>query len=147
MNFFSYEWWQSGCQDADIVFARYRSHFDSIASQLSDSLRHFDASYTLHDSRLVTLNFKVGEKALCVNFDGWNRQLSEPMFYELTFGEIQSFEQKLPRGRKVDSEFGDLGYWELALVPSEIEFRFLFASSAEMQLCCRSFDFKAIPKP
>jgi hypothetical protein len=140
MKYFTPEWWASGCKSRDPIEA-YRAAFDSISASLPTGVVELEEFHTLHDSRVevVQCDFEKGE--LRLSLAGWNRALSEPAWYTLRFGRVTVFEQRLPPGRDVESELGDLGYWEYELCPAGVEMRALFASSAEFRIVFREFAY------
>src|SRR5207244_97753 len=80
--------------------------------------------------------------AVVMKFEGWDRDLKYRVDYTLAFSDVSLFEQRLPEQEYVEAELGDLGYWECELVPSGIEVRMLFVSSAEFRIVFSGFSFE-----
>ena len=72
---------------------------------------------------------------------GWDLELKDKVRYTLEFSDVSSFDQSFPQQEFVESELGDIGYWEFSLVGSEVEVCILFASSAEFRILFRGFSF------
>jgi hypothetical protein len=142
VKYFTSEWWGSGCEGADDVFERYGRYIDSVKDRLPQTVLEFNANHTLHDSEIkrVVCDFAQGETHLV--FFGWDVKFETKTRYELTFNNVALFEQCYPQQEYVESELGDLGYWEWEVVEEGTELRLLFASSATFRLCFRGFSFK-----
>lgn len=69
---------------------------------------------------------------------GWDVQLQNPTYYTLKFSGVTEFEQVLPQQEYVESELGDLGYWEIEALSPGIEIRMLFVSEQNSKLYLRS---------
>ena len=144
MKFFTLDWWRGDCEDAAEVYSRYNTHFASIASKLPEALVDFQSRFTLHDSEVKRIAFDFGRSSVELEFDGWDQALSYPVRYSLTFSGVTVFEQVFPKGKDFDSELGDLGYWEFALVPEGVEMQMLFVSSAEFRIIFSGFAFQHV---
>jgi hypothetical protein len=144
MKFFTLEWWQGDCEDAAQVFARYNAHFASIEPKLPTELVRFNSEFTLHDSEVKRIACDFGNRTVEVEFDGWDRDLSYQVRYVLTFAGVAAFDQNFPRDKEFESELGDLGYWELDLVPEGVEMQMLFVSSAEFRIVFSGFAFQHV---
>lgn len=144
MKFFTLEWWQGDCEGAAEVFARYNSHFESIAPKLPAALVDFQSEFTLHDSEVKRITCDFVKRSVEFEFDGWDRDLSYPVRYTLTFSDVTAFAQNFPKDKEFDSELGDLGYWEFDLVPEGVEMQMLFVSSAEFRIVFSGFAFQHV---
>ena len=67
------------------------------------------------------------------------------MAYEIKFIDVKELNQVLPQGDEVESELGDLGYWEYEILNENIEMRILFASDAQFNIIFKDFEFKNEP--
>jgi hypothetical protein len=141
VKFFTLEWWRGECENAAEVFARYNTHFTSIVPKLPEALVDFQSRFTLHDSEVKRIACDFVKKAVELEFDGWDQGLSYPVRYSLKFSGVTAFEQEFPKGNDIDSELGDLGYWEYDLVSEGVEMRMLFVSSAEFRIVFSCFEF------
>ena len=112
MKFFTREWWEGGCENAELVFERYEAHLQSIRPNLPPALMLLDAEHTLHDAGLKKALCNFSESRVSLLFNGWNRELQYKVQYLLHFTGVSVFEQQLPKEEYVESELGDLGYWE-----------------------------------
>jgi|JI10StandDraft_1071094.scaffolds.fasta_scaffold26142_2 hypothetical protein len=144
MRFFTLEWWRGDCDDAAEVFARYNAHFSSIVPKLPEALVDFQSRFTLHDSEVKRITCDFLKKEVDLEFDGWDQSLSYPVRYFLKFSGVTAFGQDFPKGKDFDSELGDLGYWEFALVPEGVEMQMLFVSSAEFRIVFSGFAFQHV---
>ncbi len=144
MRYFTPEWWSSGCADTSRINA-YRDHFESIIGALPPSILEFEERHTLHDSRLEAVVANYVDRSLTLRLSGWNRAFSQQVRYNLLFLDVASFEQNLPSGRDVESELGDLGYWEYAIEAQGIELRTLFASGAQFRVVFANARFTLQP--
>lgn len=52
MKYFTTEWWENGCENAQALFQQYDSYLASIRSWLPAELVKFEADHTLHDSKV-----------------------------------------------------------------------------------------------
>lgn len=141
MKFFTLEWWQSGCEAASEVFARYEAHLSAIRPQLPPALVEFQSEFTLHDSEVKRISCDFERKLLVLELDGWDLNLTHPVYYTLTFSEVSVFEQQFPKEKEFEAELGDLGYWESDLSAKGTEVRMLFVSSAEFRVVFTDFAF------
>lgn len=142
MKYFTSEWWQSGCDDAQLVFERYENYLASIRSQLPPELIVFEAEHTLHDAEVKNIVSDFDGRNVTMILNGWSRKLEYPVRYALHFSGVSLFDQRLPQQDYVEEELGDLGYWECELAGSAIEIRMLFVSSAEFRIVFTGFEFK-----
>jgi hypothetical protein len=142
MKFFTREWWEAGSENAEAVFEQYESYLSSIRESLPPSLIELEAEHTLHDAELKLLQCNVVERSVLLVFNGWNRELQYKVRYALKFTGVSFFEQMLPQQEYVESELGDLGYWECEFLHSQIEVRMLFVSSAEFRITFTGFTFE-----
>ena len=133
MRYFTQEWWSGGCGDTAPIDA-YRAHFGSIRGSLPPSVVEFEERHTLHDSRIESVVASFSEASVAFSLSGWDRSFSRQVHYSVLFLDVAMFEQHLPTGRDVESELGDLGYWEYAIQPPRVELRMLFASGAEFRV-------------
>jgi hypothetical protein len=142
MKHFTQEWWKSGCENAPAVFAEYDAYLASIRSQLPPGLVALDADHTLHDAEVKSIvsDFEAGTVVVVLN--GWNRELEYRVGYTLNFTGVSRFHQVLPQQEYVESELGDLGYWECELVEPNVEVRMLFVSDAEFRIVFTGFSFE-----
>ena len=76
-----------------------------------------------------------------IRLRGWDRALSHRVNYTLKFLGVEEFDQLLPRGRNMEQELGDLGYWECEYLEPSVEVRLLFVSSAEFRIVFNDFEF------
>jgi len=142
MKFFTSEWWGGGCENAERVFEQYRNHVSSIRSLLPPSTLDLDEKHTLHDSEVksITNDFASAEARLTLH--GWDATLQSKTRYFLTFSGVVLFEQRFPLEEYVESELGDLGYWEWDTTSQGTELRMLFASSAVFRIVFKEFSFR-----
>ncbi len=122
MKYFTSEWWSQGCTDSAVV-ERYSAYYDSIKHRLPSALVEFEAKHSLHDARLVRTICNFAEKTVECEFCGWDQALTHQVGYSLVFSGAVALEQLLPEGRDVQSELGDLGYWEYEMLSDAIEMR------------------------
>ncbi len=123
------------------MFERYHRHLESIRAHLPRAVIELDASHTLHDSEVKTIINDFAVSQVRFTLQGWDTSFQIKTRYDLTFSEVVLFEQHFPPEEYVESELGDLGYWEWDLVPEGTELRMLFASSAEFRLIFRGLSF------
>ena len=80
---------------------------------------------------------------MSIILNGWNQSLSYPMRYTLQFSGVSEPEQQSSWLLKHLSDLGDLGYWELELLPDNaIEMRMIFASALEFKIIFSDFEFQ-----
>ena len=144
MRYFTSEWWSGGCSDTAPI-DEYRAHFKCISGALPPSIVEFEERDTLHDSRLESVTANYREGSLEFTLSGWDRTFTRQVRYSVLFLGVQSFEQSLPTGRDVDSELGDIGYWEYQVQPPHFELCILFASSAELRVLFENVRFTSQP--
>ena len=142
MKYFTPEWWSSGCEGADAVFDKYQHYIESIRDRLPEAALAFDASYTLHDSEVKLIISDFERRTLRLTFLGWDTAFETKTRYRLAFDEVALFEQQFPQQEYVESELGDVGYWEWEAVAAGTELRLLFASSAMFRLRFKEFSFE-----
>jgi hypothetical protein len=142
MKFFTQEWWEAGSENAEAVFEQYESYLSRIRERLPPALVELEAKHTLHDAELKIVRSNISEGSVLLVLNGWNRELQYKVQYALKFTGVSLFEQRLPEQEYVESELGDLGYWECELLQPEIEVRMLFVSSAEFRIMFRDFTFE-----
>lgn len=146
MKFFTSEWWATGCENAQDVFSRYGSHFAAIEEALPPSLVELSSAHTLHDAEVKHLRCDFAGNSLHATLDGWDRDLQVKIRYELRFSGVSLFDQAFPKEEYVESELGDLGYWECSLGTSSIEVEMLFVSGAEFRIVFQDFSFSHAPR-
>ena len=144
MKYFTSEWWGTGCED-ESVFKKYQEYYSSISSQLPKQLRTLDSKYTLHDSNVKSIHNNFENNEVTIKLSGWDQEFNTPMAYEIKFIGVKEFNQVLPEGDEVESELGDLGYWEYEILNENIEMRILFASNAQFNIVFKDFEFKNEP--
>ena len=142
MKFFTSEWWANGGEDAEAVFERYERYLASIRPKLPAPLVTFEAEHTLHDAEVKRITSEFHNRTVVMKFEGWDRNLQYGVDYTLSFSGVSIFEQQFPEQEYVESELGDLGYWECELISSGIEVRMLFASSAEFRIVFTGFAYE-----
>ena len=141
MKYFTTDWWFSDCEDSEAVFAKYDSYFASISSSLPPALLEFKELHTLHDAEVKVIRSDFEKKNIAIEFNGWDIDLSYPVRYVLQFSGVSQFDQILPEQDYVESELGDLGYWEIEMIGSGIEMRMLFVSTAEFRILFSGFNY------
>ncbi|RYY03270.1 MAG: DUF4085 family protein [Gammaproteobacteria bacterium] len=132
---------QTNHQKLKNVFEEYRSYLASIKDVLPEKIVEFEAEYSLHDSKIKKIFCSFKNKEVILEFLGWNLNLEHQIYYTLIFSGVTKFKQTLPQQEYVESELGDLGYWEIESINSEIEVRMLFASGAEFNITFKEFSF------
>ena len=142
MKFFTREWWEAGSADAEAVFERYEAYMSGIRSRLPPGIVELEAKHTLHDAELKVVQVDLRERSVLLVLDGWNQELQHKVRYALKFSGVGFFEQQLPQQDYVESELGDLAYWECELLHSEVEVRMLFVSTAEVRITFTGFTFE-----
>ena len=135
-----------GDTDDMSVFARYDSYLASISEKLPKALLEFHSEHTLHDAEVKRITSSFSQKTIQMEFRGWDVQLQNPIYYTLKFSGVTEFEQVLPQQEYVESELGDLGYWEIEALNQGIEIRMLFVSEAKFKIIFDgfSYDFRKI---
>jgi hypothetical protein len=142
MKFFTREWWDGGSENAVAVFQKYADYLKSVEEKLPPQLLELEAEYTLHDSEVKYIRSNFEEQAVSMVLHGWDQQLQNPIRYTLYFSGVTSFEQVLPQQEYVESELGDLGYWECELLEFGVEVRMLFVSYATFRIVFKGFGFE-----
>lgn len=86
------------------------------------------------------------QKTIQIEFRSWDTKLQNPIYYILLFSGVKEFEQLLPQQEYVESELGDLGYWEIEALSHGVEVRMLFVSAAEFKIIFKgvSYDCRQI---
>lgn len=141
MKFFTSEWWASGSENAMEVFNRYEAHLAAIRDFLPPPLVEFGSKHTLHDAEVKHIECNFLSRSLSVNLHGWDLELKNKVCYTLQFSGVSLFDQALPQQEYVESELGDIGYWECSLVGNEVEVCILFVSGAEFRILFQGFSF------
>jgi hypothetical protein len=141
MKYFTSEWWSGGCENTERVLEQYRNHISSIRNLLPQSALDLDAKHTLHDSEVKSIinDFANGEARLTLH--GWDTAFQVKTRYFLTFSGVVLFDQLFPPDEYIESELGDLGYWEWSTTPEGTEIQMLFASSATFRIVFKAFSF------
>ena len=141
MKYFTTEWWEGGCEDAEVTLRKYDEYFSSISAKLPQPLIDIKEVHTLHDSEVKRVVCDFAHKRVYLELLGWDINLEFPVRYKLTYSGLVEFEQMLPPDEYIEQELGDLGYWECELKSSDIEMRMLFASGAEFRIVFNGFEF------
>ncbi|WP_133718429.1 DUF4085 family protein [Methylocaldum gracile] len=141
MKYFTTEWWENGCEEAQPLFEKYEAYISSIQSALPPALMSLHSTYTLHDSEVKRIQSDFPGRKLSMELSGWNRALTYPVSYRLEFRGVTEFEQQFPMQEYVEQELGDLGYWEIEKVSGGIEVRMLFVSTTEFRIVFQDFEF------
>jgi hypothetical protein len=142
MKFFTHEWWMGFGDTNDMsVYGRYDSYLSSIIDKLPPELLKFHNNHTLHDAEVKKINSSFTQNTTQIEFLGWDIQFQNPIYYTLLFSGVKEFEQVLPQQEYVESELGDLGYWEFEALEQGIEMRMLFVSEAEFKITFEGFSF------
>jgi Protein of unknown function (DUF4085) len=147
MKYFTSEWWNSGCEGAEELFHRYQRYLESVKDRLPERVLAFNAHHTLHDSQVQSITSNFEERSLQIVLLGWDVALSNRTRYRLFFDDVRLFEQQLPQQYYVESELGDIGYWEWEAVAEANELRLLFASNATFRIRFKEFSFAYEPVP
>lgn len=142
MKYFTTDWWGEGCTDQRPVHD-YQAYFSSVADKLPIALVELERTHTLHDARVEGISSRFQEQVVVISLMGWDQSFRERTKYVLEFGGVRELSQSLPHGRSVESELGDLGYWEYELEAGVVEMRLLFASGAEFSIKFACFSFHA----
>jgi len=140
MKYFTSEWWGNGCED-ETVFKKYQEYLDSVSSELPEQLITIQKEFTLHDSNIKEINSDFENGIVSIRLRGWDIAFEKEMEYSLLFSGVAEFKQFLPQQEYVESELGDLGYWEYEVVNEATEMRMLFASNAEFCVRFQGFEF------
>lgn len=140
MKFFTKIWWESGCENAEHLFAEYDAYFSSIRDRLPKSLIELHEEHTLHDSEVKRITSYPLEGNVSMELLGWDINLQFPVRYHLNFLGVSRFEQIFPQEEYVEQELGDLGYWECESISSSTEMRMLFISGAQFTVVFSGLD-------
>ncbi len=141
MKYFTTEWCENGCEEAQPLFDKYKAYISSIQSALPPALVSLHSAYTLHDSEVKRIHSNFPEGTLFLELCGMDLEFYDPVRYKLEFRDVSEFEQQFPRQECVKKELGALGYWEIEKVNGGIEVRMLFVSTAEFRIVFRDFEF------
>jgi hypothetical protein len=143
MKFFTSEWWSTFGDTADMsVFARYDSYLASVAHEIPKKLLDFHNNHTLHDAEVKKIVSSFNQKTIQIEFRGWDIQLQNPVYYTLLLSGVKEFDQRFPQQEYVESELGDLGYWEIEALNQGIEIRMLFVSEAVFKITFEEFSYE-----
>jgi hypothetical protein len=142
MKHFTQKWWKSGCENAPAVFEKYEAYLASVRPRLPPTLVALEADHTLHDAEVKSIASDFEARTVVIVLHGWNRELEYQVGYTLNFIGVSTFHQVLPQEEYVESELGDLGYWECELVERGVEVRMLFVSDAEFRIVFTDFSFE-----
>lgn len=123
------------------VFERYDIYLSSIIDMLPPELLKFHNNHTLHDAEVKRITSSFTQNTIQIEFRGWDINLPNPIYYTLLFSGVKEFEQRLPQEEYVQSELGDLGYWEFEALEQGTEMRMLFVSEAEFKIIFEGFSF------
>ena len=140
MKFFTIEWWSSGCED-DSVFDKYQEYLSSVSTKLPKQLLLIQQEFTLHDANVKEIRSDYVNRIVTIILRGWDREFKEKIKYTLRFLGVEQFNQILPQDEYVESELGDLGYWEYEVLDMAVQMRMLFASGAEFEINFNEFEF------
>ncbi|MFZ6819244.1 DUF4085 family protein [Undibacterium sp. Ji22W] len=141
MKYFTKDWWESGCENAQQLFVKYDAYLASIKDQLPKRLVQFNEFHTLHDAEIKRVTFSQADAKLNLEFLGWDSAFQFPVRYQLQFLSVSRFEQVFPQVDYVEQELGDLGYWEYEKMSEGIEMRMLFVSGAQFIVLFSGFEF------
>jgi hypothetical protein len=141
MKFFTKEWWASGSEGADEIFARYERNLESISKGLPKALLELHKEHTLHDAEVKQVECDFIARSVSIRLHGWDAELKHKVRYVLKFENVSQFEQTLPQEEYVEEELGDLGYWECSLVGPDVQVEMLFVSGAEFRILFQGFRF------
>ncbi len=134
----------NGCSD-EAVFNNYIEHHKAIKPKLPEELNCLQDSYTLHDAKIKKIDSHFDNREINIHALGWDYELKNRTFYDLTFKDVYDFVQTFPEGEYQESELGDIGYIEFDIDDTEIyEIRILFSSSAEFSIRFKRFSFHTI---
>ena len=141
MKYFTSEWWASAGKSAGDAFEQYEAYLATVRTHLPPALVELEAGHTLHDSEVKHIACDFASSTVTLRLHGWDQELQHKVHYSLRFSDVSMFEQVLPQQEYVESELGDLGYWECELLGAEVEVRMLFVSRAEFRVRFRTFSF------
>ena len=117
LRFFTMAWWcgvQTG--DSGDPSSAYTAHLVALRDRLPPDLLATEESVSLHDTRLRELRFLAAEKSLSLGLDSYGGEERLTLFYS----GVERFESLADP--KVDlggpAGYGDLGYCEVAMLPS-----------------------------
>jgi hypothetical protein len=144
MKYFTREWWHSN-GEASSVFKRYDEYLASVSASLPKNLLQLYSDYTLHDAEVKKVACFFDTRSVRIELRGWDAALQNPIYYKLQFAGVKEFEQVLPQEEYVESELGDLGYWEIEALTEGTEVRMLFVSDAEFRIVFEDFTFEHEP--
>ncbi len=144
LRFFTMAWWcgvQTG--DSGDPSSAYTAHLVALRDRLPPDLLATEESVSLHDTRLRELRFLAAEKSLSLGLDSYGGEERLTLFYS----GVERFESLADP--KVDlggpAGYGDLGYCEVAMLPSgALEHRLLFSSGIELAVVFRGFRLQRV---
>lgn len=140
MKYFTTQWWSSGCKDESVI-PKYKKHLSDIKHLLPQKLVALESDFTLHDAQVKKIISDISNRTVTIILLGWDRNLESRLGYTLVFSGVDRFVQTLPQEEYVESELGDLGYWEIQATEDYVEISMLFASDAEFSITFKGFDF------
>lgn len=137
MKYFTFEWW-SGLQSAQAQSdpsAAYREHLAKVRDQLTPDLLRLEGEVSIHDGRVHDLSVDLSAQQLALTLDGDDGKGGACRF-ELTYSGVREFKSTTNDGESLPGpgDYGDLGYWEVHVVPDGYEHRMLFSSGIEFRI-------------
>ena len=144
MKFFTHEWRESGSPNAEAVFKSYDSYLCGVRAYVSPSLIELEESHTLHDAEVKFVGCEFIDRTISLLLHGWDQELKFKVAYSLQFSGVTQFEQSFPQEEFVESELGDLAYWECEWLNPETEVRMLFVSGAQVRIVFGRFTFEHV---
>jgi hypothetical protein len=146
MRFFTMAWW-CGCEtgDAGDPSAAYSAHLAALRDHLPPDLLATEGSVSLHDTRLRELRLLPAEGSLSMGLDSHagDERLT------LTYTGVERFESAADPevGLGGPAGYGDLGYWEVDMLPGgAFEHRLLFSTGIEFAVVFRGFRLQRAPR-
>jgi hypothetical protein len=122
----------------------YAAHLAVIRDRLPPDLLATEETVSLHDTRLRELRLVVGEGKLSLVLE--NHRGDENL--ALTYGGVERFESSADPdvGLRGPAGYGDLGYWEVDMLPDgAFEQRLLFSTGIEVAVVFREFRLNRFP--
>jgi hypothetical protein len=137
-------WW-CGVQTGAVgdPFAAHAAHLTAIRDRLPPDLLATEESVSLHDTRLRELQLSVADATLRLRLDGYG---GDEHLHVLYTG-VERFESSADPevGLHGSAGYGDLGYWEVDVLPSgTFEHRLLFSTGIELLVVFRGFGLQRI---
>ncbi len=139
VGFFTMAWW-CGAQVGPVgdPGADYVVHLATIRDRLPPDLRAIEKPVSLHDTRLRELRLIVADRTLALVLDTYagDERLT------LEYSGVERFESLADPevGLCGPAGYGDLGYWEVDVLPHQaFEHRLLFSSGIELVVVLRGF--------